>query len=81
MSYNVPDRELNPPEYPTRQVSFTVTRVYTYDVELEVQDEDDMNSQIHDIATSNDKGNFEEMVIEVDDVSPGFDDWLDYLED
>ena len=82
--YNVPDGPLSPPEdnTPTRTVEFTVTRIYTYSVELDgITDDDELNQAVHEIAISSDRGNFEEQVIEIDDVSPKFYDWLDYEED
>ena len=81
--YNVPDGPLTPPESnePVRTVSFTVTRIYTYEVEMEDLHEDDVESRVHEIAISSDRGNFEEQIVEIEDISPGFHDWFDYDED
>lgn len=81
MSWNVPDQPLNPPDLSQRQVSFSVTRIYTYDVEIEGCDDDEaIEAACLEIANS-EKGNFEEQIIEIEDVSPKVYDWLDYDED
>lgn len=78
MSWNVPDQPLSPPDSSIRKVSFTVTRIYTYDEELEGCDDDDaIEAACLEIANS-EKGNFEEQLIEIEDVSPRVDDWHDY---
>jgi hypothetical protein len=77
MSWNVPDQPLSPPDMSLRQVSFSVTRVYTYDVELEGCDDDDaIEAACLEIANS-EKGNFEEQIIEIEDVSPSVDGYYD----
>ena len=81
MSWNVPDQPLNPPDESERTIAFTVTRIYTYDVTVYGCDDDEaIDAAVLDIANS-EKGEFEEQIIEIDDVSPKVDDWLDYAED
>ncbi len=66
---STPDQPLNPPEYPTRSVSFTVTRIYTYDIEVTADNDDEVMACVREAART-DAGVFEEQLIEIDEVCP-----------